>query len=130
MGLLAPIKEMLGSLDLGGIDLAAVDPAQLFILAIPAILGGKTDPQEVLVKCLWACAKTADTSIADFDQWVSSFSDDAFAIISDSDEGEMQLADWCAQLLVLLEKNFFGVNLDSRLTSKKSPTEKDETTQS
>jgi hypothetical protein len=130
MSLLAPIKELVGGLDLGGIDLAAVDPAQLFVLAIPAILGGEKDPQEVLVKCLWACAKTADTSIADFDQWVSGFSDDAFAIISDSDEGEMQLADWCAQLLVLLEKNFFGVNLDSRLTSKKSPTEKDETTQS
>jgi hypothetical protein len=92
------------------------------VLAIPAILGGEKDPQEVLVKCLWACAKTADTSIADFDQWVSSFSDDAFAIVDDSDEeGEMQLADWCAQLLVLLERNFLGVNLDSRITSTKSP---------
>lgn len=127
MGLLAPIKEMLGGLDLGGADLSQVDLGQLFVLAIPAILGGETDPQVVLVKCLWACAKSADNSIADFDQWVDGFSDDAFAIISDGDdEGEMQLADWCAQLLVLLEQNFFGINLDSRLTSKKSQTQETE----
>ena len=130
MSLLAPLKQILGSVDLTGVDPNSLDFGQLFVLAIPAILSGEKDPQEVLVKCFWACAKSADTSIADFDQWVSGFSDDAFAIIDDSDEGEMQLADWCAQLLVLLERNFFGVNLDSRLTSKSSQSQETETPQS